>query len=202
MAEISRITGKSRCYLKALAMKNNIPIELKPKVITEEIINAVISMANRGFHRNTIASEFQISTGSVEQIISSEKGLVEKRRQFKYQSKRRRYKATILRAIRDNPSAITQEIKNCCYAAFHWLYANERAWLDNTLPVPTKPKVRSKVNWLQRDLELASIIREIKLNSTSVLSCTKLDKMTGGHGWLIRNQSKLPITMKIYHEKS
>ncbi|WP_375186021.1 hypothetical protein [Pseudoalteromonas sp.] len=84
-------------------MKNNIPIELKPKVITEYVIRAVVSMAFKGFHRKSIATEFHISTGSVEQIISSEDGLVEKRKQFKYQSKRRRHKVTILRAIIGNP---------------------------------------------------------------------------------------------------
>ncbi|MDB2374144.1 TnsD family transposase [Psychrosphaera haliotis] len=198
MAEVSRITGKSRCYIKALAMKNNIPIELKPKVITEEVISAVISMAYKGFHRKAIATEFQISTGSVEQIISSEDGLVEKRKQFKYQSKRRRYKATILRAMRDNPYSIKQEIKNYCYAAFHWLYAHERSWLNNTLPIPTKPKVRSKADWKKRDLELATKVKNILLKAKGKMTRTSLDKELGGHGWLIRMQHKLPQTMAAF----
>lgn len=198
MAEVSRIIGKSRCYIKALAMKNNIPIALKPKVITEEVISAVISMAYKGFHRKAIATEFQISTGSVEQIISSEEGLVEKRRQYKYESKRRRHKATILKAMKDNPYSIKQEIKNCRYAAFHWLYAHERAWLNNTLPEPTKPKVCSKVNWKKRDLELASKVKIILLKTKVKMTRTSLDKELGGHGWLIRMQHKLPLTMVTF----
>ncbi|MEP4892242.1 MAG: TnsD family Tn7-like transposition protein, partial [Aliiglaciecola sp.] len=178
--------------------EKNIAIELKPKVITEEVISAVISMAYKGFHRNTIATEFQISTGSVEQIISSEEGLVEKRKQFKYQSKRRRYKATILKAMRDNPCAMKQEIKNCCYAAFHWLYAHDRKWLNNTLPIPTKPKVRSKVDWNKRDIELASKVKNILLKAKGKMTRTSLDKELGGHGWLIRMQHKLPLTMTAF----
>lgn len=197
MAEVNRITGKSRCYLKALALKNSIPIALKPRVITEKVTSYVISMAYKGFHRTAIAKELQISTGSVEQIISIEEGLVEKRKQFKYQSKRRRCKATILRAIRDNPSAIKQEIKNCCYAAFHWLYAHERSWLNNILPVPTKPKVHSKVDWKKRDLELAIKVESMLLKSKAVISRTKLDKAIGGHGWLIKYANKLPVTMAV-----
>lgn len=179
-------------------MKNNIPIVLKPKVITEEVISGVISMAYKGFNRKAIAKEFQISTGSVEQIISSEEDLVEKRKIFKYQSKRRKYKAVILRAIGDNPSAIKQEIKNCCYAAFHWLYAHERTWLDNTLPVPTKPKARPKVDWKQRDLELSTKVESILLKAKDKMTRTKLDKELGGHGWLIRMQHKLPLTMSTF----
>ncbi|CAH9055550.1 hypothetical protein PSECIP111854_01601 [Pseudoalteromonas sp. CIP111854] len=198
LAEVSRITGKSRCYIKALAMKNNISVELKPKVITESLICAVLKMAYKGFHRKVMATQFQISTGSVEQIISSEEGLVEKRKQFKYQSKRRKYKATILRAIRDNPSAIKQEIKKHCYAAFHWLYAHERYWLNSTLPSPTKPKVRSKINWEERDIELAPKVRAIMLSLKGKISRTQLDKAVGDLGWLIREEHKFPITMEIY----
>ncbi|WP_406610106.1 TnsD family Tn7-like transposition protein [Agarivorans sp. JK6] len=198
MAKVSRITGKSRCYLKALATKNNIPIQLKPKVITEEVISTVISMAYKGFHRKAIATEFQISTGSVEQIISSEEGLVKKRKQFKYQSKRRKYKATILRAMRDNPSSIKQEIKHCCYAAFHWLYAHERSWLNSALPAPTKPQILSKVDWKKRDLELAVRVRSIMLKTKDRMTRTRLDKELGGHGWLIRMQYKLPLTMSVF----
>ena len=179
-------------------MKNNIPVELKPKVITEPLICAVLKMAYKGFHRKVMATQFQISTGSVEQIISSEEGLVEKRKQFKYQSKRRKYKATILRAIRDNPSAIKQEIKKHCYAAFHWLYGNERTWLNATLPPPTKPIVRSKVDWNKRDLELAPKVKAIMCMTKGTITRTKLDKALGGHGWLIRMQHKLPLTMATF----
>ncbi|MFK3866320.1 TnsD family Tn7-like transposition protein [Pseudoalteromonas rhizosphaerae] len=200
LAEVSRITGKSRCYIKALAMKNNIPVELKPKVITESLICAVLKMAYKGFHRKVMATQFQISTGSVEQIISSEEGLVEKRKQFRYQSKRRKYKATILRAIRDNPSAIKQEIKKHCYAAFHWLYANERIWLNATLPPPTKPIVRSKVDWDKRDFELALEVKAIMCMTKGTITRTKLDKALGGHGWLTRYANRLPETIKYIEE--
>jgi len=202
MAAVSRITGKSRCYLKALAMKKNIPIKLKPKVITEEVINAIISMAYKGFHRKAIAKEFHVSTGSIEQIISSEEGLVERRKQYKFESKRRRYKAHILRALRGNPTAIKQEIKNCCYAAFHWLYVHERVWLDTILPAPSKPKPKLKVEWKKRDHELVTKVRTIMSSLQAPISRTTLDKKLGGHGWLIRYQHKLPETIAVYQKKN
>lgn len=95
---------------------------------------------------------------------------------------------------------LQQEIKASCYAAFHWLYAHEKAWLNSTLPSPTKPIVRSKVNWEKRDIELAPKVSTIMHNINGAISRTKLDKEIGGHGWLLRMQHKLPITMAIYHE--
>jgi len=200
LSEISCFTGKSRCYLKALAMKESIPIVSKPSIVTDKVINVIITMAYKGFHRKAIAKRFHISTGSVEQAISSEPGLVERRRLYKFESKRRRYKAQILRTVKQNPLAIKQEIKKSCYAAFHWLYAHERSWLNSTLPSPTKPKVRSKINWEKRDIELSSKVSAIMHNINGTISRTKLDKAIGGHGWLIRMEHKLPITMAVFRE--
>jgi hypothetical protein len=200
LAEISRLIGKSRCYVKSVAMKQKISFQKKPYILTGNIINQIIILAYKGFHRKYIAKLFQVSAGSVEQIISSEKGLVEIRRRYKFESKRRKYKAQVLRALQLKPSAIKQEIKKACYAAFHWLYAHEKAWLNSTLPSPTKPIVRSKINWEKRDIELASQVSTIMHNINGTISRTTLDKALGGHGWLIRMQHKLPITMATFHE--
>ena len=200
LAEISRVIGKSRCYVKSIAMKHHISYQKKPLILTEEVIKQIIVMAYKGFHRQAIASNFYISTGSVEQIISSEFGLVEKRRRYKFESKRRRYKTQILRAIQLNPTALKQEIKLSCYAAFHWLYTHERNWLNSALPSPTKPKVRSKINWEERDIELTSKVRVIMHNTNNSISLTELDKVLGGHGWLIQMQHKLPMTVSVFNE--
>jgi hypothetical protein len=201
LAEISHFTAKSRCYIKALAMKENIPILRRPNIVTDKVIDVIIAMAYKGFHRKAIARHFHISTGSVEQVISSEHGLVERRRRHKFESKRRRYKAQILRTLQQKPSAIKQEIKASCYAAFHWLYAHEKAWLNSTLPSPTKPVVRSKVNWEKRDVELAPRVSTIMHNINGAISRTALDIEIGGHGWLIRMQHKLPITMAVFNNR-
>lgn len=99
LAKTSSITGKSRCYLKALALRNNIAVRLKPKIINERMITSVLVMAYKGFNRKAIAKQFGISTGSVEQIISTEYGLVKRRKRCKYESNRRKHKLSILRGL-------------------------------------------------------------------------------------------------------
>ncbi|MFK3873745.1 TniQ family protein, partial [Pseudoalteromonas rhizosphaerae] len=111
MASINRITGKSRCYIKALALKLNIPVNLKPRYITESIRRGVLLLAKKGFHRKMIAAHFQISSGSVEQIISSEPSLVKNRKQFRYESKRRRYKVESKRLAKCTCQSLVKMIK-------------------------------------------------------------------------------------------
>ncbi|KPZ59934.1 hypothetical protein AN391_00873 [Pseudoalteromonas sp. P1-13-1a] len=201
MASVSRVTGKSRCYIKTLALRFNIPINLKPKYITIKMKQRILLLAKKGFHRKAIASLFQISSGSVEQVISSEPSLVKKRKQFKYESKRRKYKAMILRFIKLQPLAIKQEVKVNCYAAFHWLNVNENEWLHLTLPAPTKPQALARVNWSKRDRELLTKVKAILVKSEVTLSRTKLDKAIGGHGWLTRYANRLPETIKYIEEQ-
>lgn len=200
MASISRVTRKSRCYIKGLALRFNISVNLKPKYITEQVKQRVLNLAKKGFHRKAIAALFQISSGSVEQIISSEPSLVKNRKQFRYESKRRRYKVEILKFVRHNPFSIKQEIKKGCYAAYYWLYVNEKKWLYLTLPSPIKPKPLARINWDKRDRELAPQVEAILNKSKVVMSRTKLDEAIGGHGWLTRYAHKLPLTMAVFQK--
>jgi hypothetical protein len=197
LAEISRVIGKSRCYVKSVAMKHQISYQKKPFILTEEVIKQIIVMAYKGFHRSRIARCFQVSMGSVEQIISSETGLVELRRRYKFESKRRRYKVQILRSLQQRPLALKQEIKELCYAAFHWLYKYEKNWLNLNLPTPMKPKLQLKVNWKQRDKELARKAINILRSTKIQISRTQLDLIIGGNGWLFRMEHKLPETMTV-----
>jgi hypothetical protein len=200
LAEISRLIGKSRCYIKSVAMKQKISFQKKPFILSESVIEQILAMAYKGFHRSTIAKKHLVSTGSVEQIISSETGLVKIRRRYKFESKRRRYKVQILRALQHNPLALKQDIKEFCYAAFHWLYRNEKDWLNSTLPTPVMPRVQSKICWTQRDKELAKQIKSILCNTNEDITRDQLDNKIGGNGWLIRMKHKLPTTMAILIE--
>lgn len=145
LSEISKITGKSRCYLRGLAYKRNIELESRPKKVTPEYRAIILMLAARGFHRKCIAERLCISTGSVEQVISSVPELVERRKRMKYESKRRRYKLQILRSVEANPQAIKQEIRNACPNAFYWLYRNEKEWLNKTMPLALKPSPPRKM---------------------------------------------------------
>lgn len=201
LAEASRQSGKSRTYLKLLAIQEGIPINLSPKVLTKEIKDKIAYIAKLGFHRRVIAKSFNVSEGSIEQVISSVEGLVEHRKKCKFESKRRRYKAEILRALSSNPWASKEHIKQNHYAAFHWLYRHERKWLNQKLPLPQKPKQNPRVDWQKRDKEVHKDLQKILQITQESFSNYQLDKLLGGHGWLTRKLDKLPITKMLITSK-
>lgn len=199
MAEVSRQVGKSRCYVKGIALKHQIPVNLRPKVITKALKQDVIEMARKGFHRQVIATKHQVSTGSIELIISTTKGLVEWRKLCKHQSMSRRYKAQITRYLLTQPQATIQNVKTDCEAAFFWLYTHQKDWLDSCLPAPQKVQHVDRVDWEKRDKEFSKLVAQILSNSNHKLSRTELDRALGGHGWLISKKKKLPITFLVIH---
>ncbi len=139
MAEVYRLTGKSRSYLKRLAILHGIPLNLKPKELTTELKLRIIRLAQLGMHRSSISKNCRIGIGSVEQVISSEPRLVEWRKKCHHESKRRRCRLIIARYRELHPNAIRQDIKTKCNAAFFWLYQNDRDWLYSVLPKASKP---------------------------------------------------------------
>ena len=197
MAEVSRQVGKSRCYVKSIALKHQIPVNLRPKVITEALKQDVINMARKGFHRQVIATKHQVSTGSIELIISTTEGLVEWRKLCKHQSMSRRYKVQITRFLLSQPQATIQNVKTDCEAAFFWLYNHQKDWLDRSLPAPQSVQHVDRVDWNQRDKELSKQVVQILSSSHRKLSRTALDRALGGHGWLTSKKKKLPRTLLI-----
>lgn len=201
MAAVSREIDKSRCYVKSTALKNNIPVNLKPKKITDRVKVSIIKMAEKGFHRDAIGKRHGVSTGSVELIISTTTGLVDSRKQCKAESLRRRYRCQILRFIASNPNVCRQEVKCALEAAFYWLYIHERDWLESALPVATQTQHVDRVDWNLRDEELVEAVRELIISLNSKLSRTELDRCLGGHGWLTSKITKLPKTRAFLREK-
>ncbi|MGR3969679.1 TnsD family Tn7-like transposition protein [Shewanella sp. 1180_01] len=198
MASVGRLIGKSRCYVKALALRLNIPVSLKPKQITGDVKSKIMFLARKGFHRNAIAKRVGISVGSVEQQISTSPELVQWRKQCRHESKRRRYKLQITRFIQRKPKAIRQQIKFSCNAAFFWLYAYEKQWLEKHLPTAHRPVAKPRVDWHQRDQMLIPKICAIMEKHQNQLSRTQLDKLLGGHGWLTKKKHKLPNSLIKY----
>ncbi|EGR0501865.1 transposase [Vibrio cholerae] len=197
MAEVGRDIGKSRCYVKAVALRHHIPVNLKPYKITDSLKDKASRLAYKGVHRSAIAMQLGISSGSVEMIISSIEGLVEWRKKCKADSKRRRYQCQILRYFESHPEGIRKNAKEECEAAFFWLYFHYPEWLEQHLPVPQKTQHVDRVDWEKRDHELYRKVCSIIESCESPICRTKLDKALGAHGWLTSKLFHLPKTQKI-----
>ncbi|WP_444919696.1 TnsD family Tn7-like transposition protein [Microbulbifer sp. CnH-101-G] len=140
--ETSKITGRSRTYLKRLAALHNIPLNLKPRKISKACIDEIIRLGYTRMNRHRIATICKIGVGSVEQIISTHPELVTYRKRCHMESMRRRYRLKILKYYKLHPKAIRKDIKFHCNKAFYWLYLYDREWLEVALPKPLKAKGR------------------------------------------------------------
>ncbi|PMN90687.1 TnsD family Tn7-like transposition protein [Enterovibrio norvegicus] len=142
LATVYRKTGKSRCYLKRLAIMHGIKLNLKPKQLNENLKQRIIRLARLGVHRRRISQVCRIGIGSIEQVIASVSGLVEWRKQCHWESKRRCCRVQVQRYRQRYPDALRRDIKSDCNAAFFWLYMNDSDWLELALPPPTAARVR------------------------------------------------------------
>lgn len=134
--ETAKLTCKSRTYVKSIALKYGLTSRLAPRLIDRKMRNRIANMASRGWHRNAIAKQFDVSTGSVEMLISSIPGLVARRRQIKFESMRRKYRVTILRFLSLHPGTTRKNIFAENNAAAYWLYNHDHSWLMCVLPPP------------------------------------------------------------------
>lgn len=139
LAQVSKLTNKSRCYLKRIASLNNVRLNLKPKEVTPKVLQMIYRLALRGFHRKEIGKRCNIKTGSVEQVISSIPGLVSNRKRYRFESRRRKNRCRLLRFLEGEKEATQQDIRQNCPATFYWLYLNDKDWLYETLPPPKHP---------------------------------------------------------------
>ncbi|WP_162383691.1 TnsD family Tn7-like transposition protein [Citrobacter sp. NCU1] len=194
-SEISRLTGKSRCFIKSEIYKRHGLDVKRNKVINQNVIKTVHALAQKGFSRAAIGRHTQVSIGSIEMIISVTPGLVAWRKKCKSQSLRRRYKCQILRYLSQNPDVLRRDVKKHCMAAFYWLYNHEKSWLEEHLPIKEKPAQVQKVDWQERDKQVALILQEALSRRYLLQSLSAIDQLIGGHGWLIKNKDKFPITL-------
>lgn len=134
ISEASRITGKSRCYLRRLASLNKIEFATQSTFTNKYDKSKIIHLAYSGVKREHIAISTGASLGYVDYVISCELGLVERRKLCRKESKRRRCRLQILRYMRKNPLSKLCEIKSNCCASYYWLFNNDKRWLNINKP--------------------------------------------------------------------
>ena len=102
----------------------------------------ICSLAYYGFHRREIAKRCGVGIGAVEQTISSEAGLAERRKLCRFESARRKNRVLVLRYLALYPESMRKNVKRDCSSAFFWLYLNDKEWLEEALPDKLRPSGR------------------------------------------------------------
>ncbi|WP_082707670.1 TnsD family Tn7-like transposition protein [Paenibacillus sp. DMB5] len=83
---------------------------------------------------------------------------------------------------------------------YSWLYRHDREWLQTNLPsMPNKVQSRSRVNWNQRDVEMADELNQVILRLRSEkgkpqrITLSKIGRLTGKLAIFERHLDKLPL---------
>lgn len=99
--------------------------------------------------------------------------------------------------IPSNSSSIVRQINAKDYI---WLYRNDKQWLQSVLPrSPRRVQVSSRVNWNQRDKDIANAINKIifqmRLSNDKPerITLSKIGKLIEKRALLERHLNKLPI---------
>ena len=196
VSDLGRGLSRSRCYIKTLIYKKymrEFKRNIKINVLTELLIK---SMAVRGFSLTSIAEKTSLSEGTVSSVISSCYGLCSWRKKCKKDSLRRRHKQKILRFIDSLSVSVTRKlVRESCYASFYWLNKHESYWLNSCLPKTTRCCKIKRVDWNERDIMSSLLINNVLSQRQNSISLTSLDALLGGHGWLLKNRDKLPMTL-------
>lgn len=201
MNEISRRTGRSRCYIKGVIRREVGSDFTRSRKLTPQIEAYVVTMARKGFHRRYIAKETGISVGSVETIISGCKGLVQWRKRCRTESCRRRSRFHVLSWMRNNPEGRRKDVKSACSRHFYWLYFNDRKWFEQNLPRVEARSPSGRVNWEKRDIALSEKVKNLPVSTETNISMAYLDATIGARGAISRYASKLPRTMQAINQR-
>jgi hypothetical protein len=194
MRKIAADRNLSVSYIKQFASKHSLAIDTKPLFITEDVARTVWRKAFYGIHRQTIAESVGVSTGAVESIIQSHRGLSRWRKHLRRVVRLRNHRKNLIQCLTENPNFSRNEVKDSASAAYLWLYKNDREWLYAQLPPREVSRYHASVNWEERDMILSE---KLSVMAGSFRSLSEVDRSIGGHGWLLREQIRLPKTTKV-----
>lgn len=197
MRQVAKLTGYSVGAIKQVALRNGIEIGRRRQRITADMERDIWRKAFVGMHRQIIADFHRISVGAVEQIMQSHSGLSIWRKHLWFQDKLHFHRNMILAFINSNPDYSRNKIKHEC-GSYMWLYKHDNEWLYSHLPQAQSSKYHPSVDWSARDKVLAI---KIEFMLTPCESISALDRQLGGHDWLTKYASKLPLSMAAAQSK-
>lgn len=139
-------------------------IRRRPKTITDAIFNAVSNDLRIGCEKIDLMTQYALSAASINRILRSVDGLHKQWLTAKFEKSLAQARSVWGHAISEFPCEGLKMLRTKHPATYAWLYRNDRPWLDSTaanLPSTNNRPPRAAVDWLRRDTELASKVREL-----------------------------------------
>ncbi|HIF5941956.1 TPA: TnsD family Tn7-like transposition protein [Vibrio parahaemolyticus] len=192
LRSVAKATGHSMGFLAALAQRNGITVKHRFKQLSNSLVDRILKLAFRGFHRRDIAKSCGVSVATVEQQINSMSGLAAWRKRLWFCQKRNLCRQTLKSIISQKPTITRTEIKrsSSCYM---WLFRYDKDWLSQHLPKRVAPTFHPSIDWDQVDRKLAKQIRQ---QVKSARSISHVERQVDSQHSLMKNRKRLPLSIR------
>lgn len=151
------------------ATKLGLSFGRRPKVLTPKKRQALVRCLMKGMDKAEAAQRHGISEVTVTRVLRTEPGLQSAWHQSRYNNAQSQARARWHSVVADHGQFGTKYLRGLEPAAYAWLYRNDRAWLQQSLPPARKPDTskRPRIDWYERDETLAKRVQETALNLAS-----------------------------------
>lgn len=158
----------------AWAAQMGVTVSRRPKALKHERRQALIEQLRLGADKADAAKNFQISVGTVTQVLRSEVGLHVQWQQARHQAAQNTARESWTKLITEHAALGVKFIRKLNPAAYAWLYRNDRAWLSEHTPARIVLERKRSTLWDDRDLHLSAEVERVTLALRSTLGKRKL----------------------------
>jgi len=136
------------------------PVLRKPKKLKPQIRTTVLEHLQSGDSKESICSEFGLSICTLNRLLRSEPAVQIFRTEKQEEATLLKHRTQWLAVVNAQPNASTKNIRANIPSIYAWLYRNDREWLlEQTHNLPSgRCGNNSKVDWYERDSELADLV--------------------------------------------
>lgn len=193
---------KSRVLQKKPSTQDTLKTR-RPKILKDPIRLSILERLAEGADKKSICSDFNISISTVNKLISSEPAIREgweNQRKFSLLIK---YRMTWLSTTERLPDAGVKRIRSEIPHVYAWLYRNDHQWLQTLVGAIPKERYgnNSKVDWLERDLQLSKAIKASFNTGTEVrISRVDLNLRFPGLAKAIEHDKHYPLTKLLVRQ--
>ncbi len=192
LRSVARATGYSVGFLAALAQRNGIAVKHRFKQLSDSLVDRILRLAFRGFHRRDIAKSCGVSVATVEHQINSMSGLAAWRKRLWFCQKRNQCRQTLKSIISQKPAITRAEIKHSS-SCYMWLFRYDKDWLNQHLPKRVSPTFHPSIVWDQVDKRLAKQIRQ---QVKSARSISHVERQVDSQQSLMKNRKRLSLSIR------
>lgn len=200
--EVAKRSGMSTTSVVLRRKTLGLPVSIRPKSITDDLLNSIAKFAEAGNTAREISALTGASLSTVYRTLVIRKLSIQG-----FGCGKKHYRELWEFLTKTNPQAGKTELRAQNAAAYAWLYRNDRDWLNAHSPKKVKKSMSRvpRVNWAERDKFYAGLIREIAAQNKLAdggrrISMTSLLRATYRESMIRVNIAKMPMVRSALYE--